>query len=95
MKYNIPIAPQPAPVMPAHIDIEVRYVVVRGDGLCKVFDTLYVSGYPLWAKLAEQPMPVNTILIPIDLFTAVRLGLVTFEELDLPEALRATINMIK
>lgn len=95
MKYVLPIAPQPAPVMPAHIDLDVRYVVVRGDGQCRVFDTLYANSVSSWKLLAQQSMDFNTILVPLDMFTAVRLGLVTFEELELPEALRATISMIK
>jgi hypothetical protein len=96
MKYTIQVIPAPAPVLSTRIELDVRYVVIRGDGLCRVFDTLYAtSDFPSWAQLQTQKLEVHTILIPLDMFTAVRLGLVTFDELQLPEALRATINMIK
>lgn len=83
--------------MPTHISLDVRYIVIRGDGMCRIFDTLYSSKGldTTWKALAYQILDPNTILIPMDMFTAVRLGLVSFDELQLPEALRATINMIK
>lgn len=93
-----PVISAPAPVLPAHIAFSTAYVVVRGDGKVKIFDTLNGNGYCLWQEISQQygaNLSHDTILIPLDMFTAVRLGLVTVEELELPEGAKALLNIIK
>lgn len=89
----------PAPVLPAHVSFTSAYVVVRGDGMVKIFDSLNgVSSYNMWGPLSQQYGPnlnSDTILIPLDMFSAVRLGLVTVDELQLPEGAKALLNIIK
>lgn len=100
------ITPPPAPVAQTHTEIEYRYFVVRGDGHVKFFSTLWGSD-----KNAQWEQPgtvafhsivsngvggtVPTIDIPLDLLTAIRLGLVQEHELELPEGVKALFNMIK
>lgn len=89
----------PRPVLPAHIAFSTAYVVVRGDGKVKVFDTLYGGEYQVWDTLANKQganmFTADTILIPLDLLTATRLGLVSVEDLELPEGAKALLNIIK
>lgn len=89
----------PAPVLPAHVSFSSAYVVVRGDGKVKIFDTLHgPSPMYAWQELSMQygaNLNSDTILIPLDMFSAVRLGLVTVEELQLPEGAKALLNIIK
>lgn len=96
MRHSIPVVPAPAPVMPTQINIDVMYIVVRGDGYCKVFQSLYDrDSVQRWESLASKNVDAAMLLIPIDLFTATRLGIVAFSELELPEAMQALIHMIK
>lgn len=105
MKHHIAaVVPAPAPVQPSHINFTTAYVVVRNDGLVKIFDTLMSGADPKenWDALQNKYMLGNsqritheTILIPLDIFSAVRLGLVSMHELDLPEGAKALLNIIK
>jgi hypothetical protein len=89
------IQPQPQPVLPSKVDIEVKYVVVRGDGLVKVFNSLYGGAESGWQALASVPNIATFVLVPLDMLTACKLGIVIPQELALPEHLLALINMIK
>lgn len=92
------VTPAPAPVQPAHINFTTAYIVVRGDGMVKIFDNLLSMSTSMWCPLANQYGPTlnhETILIPLDMFSAVRLGLVSVEELELPEGAKALLNIIK
>lgn len=97
MNLTVPVAPPPPPVLPFKIEIEYKYVVIRGNGDNKVFPSLYGGGGSSWNQRGNYP-DVNlteTILIPIDMLTAVSLGMVTFSELELPDHFKAFVNMIK
>lgn len=93
----------PAPVAPAHVSFTTAYIVVRGDGLVKIFDTLLAPGDDLWSSLSTKYVQSangrlldhETILIPLDIFSACRLGLVSMDELELPEGAKALLNIIK
>lgn len=103
------VTPPPAPVGTTHIEFEYRYFVVRGDGATKVFDSLWERVDPTkppkpWTPAGHMGFhPTNSsgfgnlpvIDIPIDMFTALRLGLIEFNELELPEGFRALLNIIK
>lgn len=96
--HTVTVIQSPAPVLPAHIEVSTAYIVIRGDGMTKVFDTLHGGDYSMWQTLSMQYGPKlkpDTILIPLDMFSAVRLGLVTVDELELPEGAKALINIIK
>lgn len=98
MMVVIPIHEAPRPVYSNSVNVEVRYVVIRGNGDAKVFDTLDSAGHDSWGPMFQKPPHVSslpTITIPVDIFTATRLGLVNFNELELPEGMKALINMIK
>jgi hypothetical protein len=104
MKLSLPIVPPPVPVYVPNVEVEVNYVVVRGDGQCKIFGSLNQPSYSPWNYLGHQVsasngsalhFTPNLILIPLDLVTAHRLGLVCFEEMMLPEAARAFLSLIQ
>lgn len=98
MMYAIPIVEPPRPVFDKTVSLEVQYFVVRGNGDVKLFSSLNEVSYDVWTPINMKavPHPHNpTILVPLDAMSALRLGLVKFDELDLPETARAFINMIK
>lgn len=98
MRLNVPISPPPQPVLPFKIDIDYRYYVVRGDGWVRYFDSIYGGGDPDWYARGTAPTTVDMskdILIPMDLVTALMLKLIQPHELELPEHLKAFVNMIK
>lgn len=95
MNHSIRVMPVPPPTS---VEFETCYVVVRGDGLCKIFHELSTRGPPqVWSKLADKYLSDYNmrIHIPVDILTAVYLGLIEFDELQLPEGTRALLNLIK
>lgn len=96
MMLNVPVLPPPQPVLPFKINVEYKYIVVRGDGSAKIFDTVWGGGDGAWHPRQHLPFDTNTTIpIPMDLITALMLGLVQPHELELPEHLKAFVNMIK
>lgn len=96
MNLDIPVIPPPPPVLPFKINITYKYFVVRGDGGIKVFDSMHGSSSGSWLTRGNLPVRfAEEILIPMDLVTALMLGLVQPHELELPEHLKAFVNMIK
>lgn len=103
------VTPPPAPVGQMKILLEQRYFVIRGDGHIAWFSSLHDkasgSASRIWNPPGQAPFHANSmstneyqspsIDIPLDMFTAMRLGLVTFEELLLPEGFKALLNLIK
>src|SRR4051812_47464295 len=96
------VPPPPAPVAPTRVTFSVRYLLVRGDGHTKLLDSLLdtktewqapgfnsITGSPGGGGVAPE------IVIPLDLLTALRLGLIQESELALPEGVKALFNMIK
>jgi len=102
MYFSATVTPPPAPVGATQVSFSVRYIVVRGDGFAKVLDSLYDTK-STWMAPGTHPLcggpggtsQVPEILIPLDLLTALRLGLVQEHELELPEGVKALFNMIK
>lgn len=96
MKITTPIEPTPTPVLPSKVDIEYKYVVVRGDGKMRFFESLYGGGDGCWYDRGYSPASFsNTIYVPMDMVTALMLKLIQPHELELPEHLKAFVNMIK
>lgn len=82
---------------PVSLELEVRYMVTRADGACKQFEALTPEDKrsPIYTwGFGNQHAGGNLVLVPVDPWTAIKLGMVTFEELQLPEGARALINMI-
>jgi hypothetical protein len=86
-----PVAP------PAHGELGVVYVVVRADGQSKKFETLgpdATRNHPAkWEWGAHMPSPAS-LTVPVDPWTAIKTGMCTFEELQLPEGAKALFNLI-
>ena len=102
MYFNAVVTPPPAPVSSTQITFGVRYLIVRGDGYTKLCDSLY-DAKALWQQpgsicLTGSPggsCSTPEIIIPLDLLSALRLGLIQESELALPEGAKALLNMIK
>ena len=102
MYFTATVTPPPAPVAQTQITFTAKYLVVRGDGYSKLLDSLYDTTAPwtapgsanLWGSPGGATITPE-IIIPLDLFTALRLGLVQESELELPEGVKALFNMIK
>lgn len=102
MFFAATVTPPPAPVAQTQINFSVRFLLVRGDGHAKLLESLYDIKAawlpPGSVALSGSPGGGNTmpeIIIPLDLLTALRLGLIQESELALPEGVKALFNMIK
>lgn len=96
MNVTVPVTPPVAPVLPYQIEVMYKYIVVRGDGCSKIFESMWGGGDSIWHKRGHVPFDTSkVILIPMDIVTALALGLVQTSELELPEHLKAFVNMIK
>lgn len=99
MYFSPKVVPPPQPVVTEHVGFSVMYLIVRGDGHTKMLESLtdikapWVApgGTTINGTQADCPQ----ITIPLDLFTALRLGLIQEHELSLPEGVQALFNMIK
>lgn len=78
---------------PIQLELEVRYLVTRADGASKSFNSLTSEKNECTWGYGNQHASGNQVLITVDPWTAIKLGMVTFEELQLPESARALINM--
>lgn len=102
MFFTATVTPPPAPVAQTQITFFVRFLLVRGDGYAKVLESLHDTKAP-WnppgsIAIGGSPGGGNItpeIVIPLDLLTALRLGLIQESELALPEGVKALFNMIK
>lgn len=95
MMLKCPVPAPPVPVFQSDVMIDVKYMVVRGNGEVKLFDTLHdtVNASP-WQLIGSFWYDRDrTLLVPLDLLTAHRLGLVSFEDMMLPEAAQAFVHL--
>lgn len=90
MMYGIQIQPLPE-------SIQVKYLVLRGNGDAKLFDSLHpnLAATDLWEPTPNKRLDSNCVMIPLDVFTALQLRLVTFEELLLPSGAEALFRLIR
>lgn len=82
---------------PSPLELSVLYVVVREDGSSKRFMSMARPGRddPYSWGPGNHHASSGEVLVPVDPWTAVKLFMCTFEELQLPEGARALLNIIK
>lgn len=78
------------------VTIEVKYAVTRMNGEMKIFDTLIGPASSDWGTYHPYGPPfIGVVTIPLDCLSALKLGLVTREELMLPDAAEAFLHLIQ
>lgn len=91
--------PVQQPITPI-VELDFRYLVVRGDGQARLFEHLGVAHHQntntdYWCPIGSKTLQNNWVLIPLDMLTAYNLGLCPVEELMLPDHIQAILHVFK